>query len=139
MDPKHAQERPDIALAGIVYGDIIYWTTIIASVIAAFGLVMTFVSQAHHIDPSFLLSEIWAGKHVGQIWIDAVGEPPEGHWYLHHITTSNGITMTGIALGVFSVIPALLASAAVLFYERDILYGVLAVIASLITVGAMLV
>ncbi|RMD70055.1 MAG: hypothetical protein D6819_05265 [Gammaproteobacteria bacterium] len=139
MDPKHAQERPDIALAGIVYGDIIYWTTILASVITAFGLIMTFVSQAHHIDPSFLLSEIWSGKSIEQIWIDAVGEPPEGHWYIHHITTSNGITMAGIALGVFSVIPALLASALVLFKEGDILYGVLAVIAAFITIGAMMV
>jgi hypothetical protein len=125
-----------VPLSGIVYGNIIYWVTLVGAVIVIVGSVLSFLTEANYMLPGYLLSAIWEGKTVDQIWA-VVGGPPEGHWYLWEIATGNGLTMFGIALGVFSVIPGLLAAGVVLWREKNYLYGSLAVIAALITIAAM--
>ncbi|NIR59443.1 MAG: DUF1634 domain-containing protein [Gammaproteobacteria bacterium] len=132
------QERPDIPVAGIVYGDIIYWGTIIAAVIALIGSVVTFTTNAQYMDPGYLLSALWEGKDVETVWREAVGAQPEGHWYLRELTTGNGLTMAGIALGVFIVVPGILGAAMVLFRERKPAFGVLALLAAGIAVFALI-
>lgn len=136
MSNSGEREQIKVPVSGVVYGDIIYWGTLAGSVIAIIGSVVTFVTEADYILPGYLLSAIWEGKTVDEIWA-VVGGIPDGHWYLSEIATGNGLTMFGIALGVFSVIPALLAAGVVLLREKRYLYGSLAVIAALITVAAM--
>jgi hypothetical protein len=131
-------DRPLVPFAGVVYGDIIYWGTIAATVIVLIGSIMTFVAPESFIDPAYLLSAIWEGKTVDEIWLGATGATPDGHWYLSHLESGNGITTAGIALGVFSVTPAILGAAFVLFRKKQKLFGSLAVISALITIAAML-
>ncbi|MGD8559854.1 MAG: hypothetical protein PVG89_14635 [Gammaproteobacteria bacterium] len=126
--------RPVAPVAGIVYGDIIYWLTIAATCVVLVGSIVTFTTLNNHINPNDLLSAIWQGKDVEHIWLSFVGEQPDGHWYLEHIHTGNGLTASGIALGVFSVIPGILGAAFVLFREKEYLFGALAVIAAIITI-----
>ncbi|WP_455202235.1 hypothetical protein [Kaarinaea lacus] len=130
-------DKPLAPIAGIVYGDLVYWITIAATFMVLAGSIITFVTTNNYIDPSYMLSAIWEGKTVEEIWQGATGAQPDGHWYLPHLTTGNGMTAGGIALGVFSVIPAIIASAIVLFRQKERLFGVLAVIAAVITTLAI--
>ncbi|MDH5545836.1 MAG: hypothetical protein OEZ43_09600 [Gammaproteobacteria bacterium] len=131
------EQKPEISTAGIVYGDTIYWITIVATIIVIVGSVLSFITKANYIDPGYMLTSIWEGKTVEQIWQGAVGSTPDGHWYMGHIATGDGLTMFGIALGVFSVIPAIFGAGVFLFKEKENLFAVLAVIAAFITIGAM--
>lgn len=131
------EERPAVPVAGIIYGDIVYWGTILATVIVLIGSVVTFVTDFNYIAPSYLLSSIWEGKPVDEIWQGATGAMPEGHWYLSELNTGNGVTTAGLAFGVFTVIPAILAAAVALYRDGQALFGSLAVVAALITIAAM--
>ena len=128
-------DKPVIPLAGVIYGDIIYWLTIVATVVVIFGSIVTFVTTSNYIDPNYLLSAIWEGKSVDEIWTGAIsaGQVPDGHWYLNHLTTGNGMTTGGIALGVFSVLPGIIGAAYILFRERERLFGFLAVLSAIVT------
>jgi len=132
------QDRPEISKAGIVYGDLVYWTTIVASVIVLLGSIITFVTDANYIDPTYLLASIWEGETVAAIWEGAVGSRPDGHWYMAKLATGNGLTAAGIALGVFSIVPAIIGSGIMLLRDRKPLFAVLAFVAALITIGSML-
>lgn len=134
---EQSGDHPAVSVAAVVYGDTVYWGTIMAAALTLVGEVLNFVTSSNHIAPSYLLSSIWQGKDVDNIWGKAVGAAPDGHWYLDYLATGDGLTTAGIALGVFVVIPAILASASVLYRQRQILFGTLAVVAALITVGAM--
>lgn len=131
------EQKPEISTAAIVYGDTIYWITIVASVIVLIGSVLSFITKGNYIDPSYMLTSIWEGKNVEEIWVGAVGATPDGHWYLGQISTGDGLTMFGIALGVFSIIPAIFGAGFYLFKEKENLFASLAIIAAFITIGAM--
>lgn len=131
------EQKPEISTAAVVYGDTIYWITVIGSVIVLIGSVLSFITKGNYIDPGYMLSSIWQGKNVEEIWTGSVGALPNGHWYLGQISTGDGLTMFGIALGVFSVVPAILGAGFYLFKENEKLFGGLAIIAALITIGAM--
>lgn len=130
-------DRPVPPLAGIVYGNTVYWCTIAATLVVLAGSVMSFVTSNNYIDPAYLLSSIWKGHSVEDIWVGAVGAQPNGHWYLSQLTTGNGLTAGGIALGVFSVIPGIFGAAYILFREKQRLFGSLAIIAGIIALAAM--
>ena len=133
-------DRPLVPQAGIIYGDIIYWATIVGTFLVMAGSVVTFTTTNNFIDPAYLLSTIVDGQTVDDIWMNAEGvnAMPTGHWYLDHLTTGNGMTMAGIAIGVFSVTPAIFASAYALYKDGQKLFGSIAVVAGLITIYAML-
>ena len=131
-------DRPVVPFAGVVYGDIIYWGTIAGTIITIIGGMVMFMTKNNFISPSYLISAVWEGKNVDQIWQGAVGSTPNGHWYLSEIFTGNGLTMLGMAMGVFSVTPAIVGAAVILFREKQRLFGSLALIAAAFTVLAML-
>lgn len=125
--------KPVAPLAGIIYSDLVYWITIVATLMVLVGSIIAFVTTNYYIEPSYMLSAVWQGKTVEEIWQGAIGTQPDGHWYLPHLTTGNGMMAGGTALGVFSVIPAIIGAAVVLFKEKEVLFGILAVIAAIIT------
>lgn len=133
-------ERPIIPLSAKVYGKTIYWGTILSAIIALIGQLIVFMTKESSLSPSVLLSRIWEGGTVAEIWAGTdVARPVNEHWYLSYLNTGEGLTMLGIALGVFVIIPALLASCSVLYAkEKEPLFGTLALIAALITVGSLI-
>ena len=134
------EHQPEISTAGIVYGDTIYWVTIAGTLLVLIGSVLSFITKGNYIDPGYMLTAIWQGKDVYEIWEGAagVGATPEGHWYLSNISTGDGLTMFGLALGVFSVVPGIIGAGFYLFKEKEILFGILAMIAAAIIIVAML-
>lgn len=135
---RQTDDAPVVPIAGVVYGDMIYWGTIMAAVLTLVGEVISFVTRNNYMSPSYLLSAIWQGKSVDQIWTDGVGGLPEGHWYLAQLGTGDGLTTAGLALGVFTVIPAIAGSAVMLVRQRQYLFAALALIAGAITTLALL-
>lgn len=133
-----ADDKPIVPKAGIIYGDIIYWGTIAGTLVVLLGSFITFTTTNNYMDPSILLSAIWEGKSVEEIWQAAAGGSPNGHWYLNVPTTGNGLTALGIAMGVFSVTPAIAASAYVLWKDGYKFFAGIAMVAAVITVLAML-
>ena len=131
--------KPKIPRAGIIYGDTVYWITIVSAFIVLAGSVLTFVTTDNYIDPAYLLSAIWEGKTVDEIWQGAVGQTPDGHWYLSEISTGNGLTAFGIAVGVFSVTPAIIGSAYALFKDQEYFFAGVAFLAAVITIMAMVI
>lgn len=132
-------DAPVVPVAGVVYGDMIYWGTIAASILTLIGEVMSFITTQNFMSPTYLLSSIWQGKSVEDIWTNgAAAAMPEGHWYLNQLATGDGLTTAGLALGVFTVIPAIVGSAVMLVRQRQFLYAGLALVAGVITSLALL-
>lgn len=126
-------------LSGRVYGEIVYWGTVIGTIIAIIGTIVCFVSKDTYLPTSELLTGIWQQKSVAEIWQSITGSQPSGHWYLEHLTKGNGLTQFGLSTGVFFVIPAMFVSGFLLLKEKGgTIFGVLALIGGLITLISML-
>lgn len=132
------ETRPKPPLSGLVYGETIYWGTIAGSLIAVIGSIIAFLRQSNVMDPGYVFTAIWEGKSIAQIWEGGLGYLPNGHWYLSSLSKGDALTMFGLALGVFSVIPGMFGSALLLLKEKKYLFGVLAIIGGFITLFSFL-
>ena len=132
------EEESRAPFAGIVYGAIVYWTTIVGSIVVIIGSVLAFITRANFVSPSYWISALWQGKPTAEIWEELAVVPPVGHWYLSHLGTGDGLTSFGISLGVFAITLGMIAAAIILFKERRRFLGLLALIAAVITVISML-
>lgn len=131
------QNKPKAPFAALIYGEIVYWGVLAGSLIVIIGSILAFLGD-NFVSVSYWLSSIWKGESVYQIWKGAAGSLPMGHWYLHHLTTGDGLTCMGISFGVFAVLPALLLSSLALFKEGDRLYGALALISAIVVMIAVI-
>ena len=129
---------PVVPLAGRVYGEIVYWGTLLGCIVAIIGSVITFVTKNNYLDPTYILTAIWQGEKVEHIWTTAVGGLPHSHWYLEHLFTGNGIAEFGMVMGVFTVIPACLGAAVIFFKEKENVFGIMATFAALFTIASMI-
>ena len=129
--------KPKPPLSGIVYGEIVYWGTLLGCVVSIAGSVLMFVTTKNYVDPAHMLTGIWQGTAVAKIWEGATGALPNGHWYLDHLFTGNGLSEFGLAIGVFTIIPACIGAAIFLFKEKASVFGVMAAIAAIITTLSM--
>lgn len=125
-------------LAGLVYGQIVYWGVMIGSLIVICGSIVAFTTRDNFVPVSYWLSSVWKGDSPSKIWQGITGSLPMGHWYFSHLWTGDGLSAIGISLAVFSVVPALFISSAVLFKKGDKLYGSLALICGAIVLTGVL-
>jgi hypothetical protein len=132
------ETRPKPSFSGRIYGEIVYWGTILGSVIAIIGSTIAVMVKSNVVEPSYVFSAMWEGKTTATIWKGAIGTLPKGHWYLPNISTGDGLTMFGLALGVFSVTVGLFASSIPLVKNGDYLFAGLAIIAGIISLVAAL-
>lgn len=133
------EEKPKPPLSGVVYGELIYWIVLAGAVIVVLGSVVAFITQDNFASASYWITSIWQGKSTTEIWQGTdMGALPLNHWYLSRLATGDGLAAFGLSLGVFSVVPALLGAAIVLYKKKIRVYASLAVIAATIVVVAML-
>jgi hypothetical protein len=130
-------EKPKAPLAGLIYGEIVYWGVLAGSLIVIIGSVLAFLGD-NFVSVSYWMTSVWKGETVEQVWQGATGALPNGHWYLSRLTTGDGLTALGISLGVFSVAPALLLAGAALYREKEWLYGSLAIFGGVIVMIGVL-
>lgn len=136
-DVRSGDARARDMRAGIIYGETVYWGTIVAALLALTGSLITFVGDQNLMSPTYLLAALWEGQDVATVWGQTTGGIPDGHWYLNEIATGNGLTMAGIALGVFTVIPAILAAGNVLWRQKQRVSAAMAFVAAAVTTLAM--
>ena len=127
---------PKPPLTSIVFGLVIYWVTIIGSIIAVIGSVVAFVSKANYVAPTHWFASLWQGSSTTEIWGPTPSVAPVGHWYMSQLATGDGLSAFGISVGVSSVTIALLVAAVMLYKSKSILYGTLSLAAALIIIVA---
>ena len=127
-------ETGKVPVVCVIYGEIVYWVTVVACIICMIGPVIAMADVENNIlNPHFLHAAIFGGKDPQTIWEEVGGGFPGGHFYLTNITKGDGFTQLGLALGCSSALWALLASAFIYFKEKSYLFVYLSLF-----VGAMI-
>ena len=134
----HEETVPKPPVTSLVFGLVIYWVTIIGSIIAVIGAIVAFVSKANYVPPSHWFTSLWQGNSTVEIWEETASSAPVGHWYMSQLATGDGLSALGISIGVSSVTVALLVSAIMLFKSKSVVYGMLSLAAALIIIVATL-
>ena len=129
---------PKPPVTSIVFGLVIYWVTIVGSIIVVIGSIIAFITKANYVPPSHWFTSLWQGNSTGEIWERTASSTPVGHWYMSQLATGDGLAALGISIGVSAVTITLLISAIMLFRLKSMLYGTLALVAAIIIVIATL-
>jgi len=138
------ESRPKykIPVEQAVYGDTVYWVTILAAIICMIGPLVSMVFVDDNVlNPHYLFAAIFAGKDSETIWKEVGNGFPGGHFWWYHFGTGDGFTQFGLVLGCSVALWALLAAALVYLRKRVLLYALLALwvaaMVALSTVGLM--
>lgn len=68
----NTEERPKMPREQIIYGEIVYWITILAALICMIGPVIAMSNVDHNVlNPHFLFAKIFEGKSTDTIWGEA--------------------------------------------------------------------
>jgi len=122
-----ADVRPKMPRAQIVYGEIVYWVTILACLICTIGPLISIASPENNVlNPHYLFASIFQGNNARTVWQEVGGGFPGGHFYLSNLTKGDGFTQLGLALGCSVAVWGLLAAAVSYFRERIYIYVILA-------------
>ena len=127
-----------IPISGVIFGQTIYWLTVLSSFLVLLGTIVSFLEKDSLIPTRQLLQSIIKGKNVEEIW-HGVGfsHPPDMMFFLVNPSIGESITVIGIAIGVSSVVPATFLSAYFLKKSRNPVFAFLAVLAGLLTCVAI--
>jgi hypothetical protein len=127
-----------IPISGVIYGQTIYWLTLLSSCLVLLGTIISFLEKDSPIPANQLLQSIIDGKSVDQIWHGiGLSDAPDMFFFLANPSFGESITMIGIGIGVSSVIPATFFSAYFLKKSRNPVFAVLAIMAGLLTCFAV--
>jgi hypothetical protein len=133
-----ADERPQMSLAQIIYGEIVYWITILAAIICMIGPVIAMSSTNNNImNPHYLFSSIFEGKDTEAIWQEVAGGFPGGHFYLKNFTFGDGFTQFGLALGCSVALWGLIGAAIAYIADKTYFYVLLSLWVSLLIFFSM--
>ena len=116
-------EMNKVPTTNIIYGEIIYWITVVACIICMIGPVIAMASIGNNIlNPHYLFAAIFEGKDAHTVWEKVGGGFPGGHFYLKNLTKGDGFTQFGLALGCSCAFWGLLASAISFLREKVYLF-----------------
>lgn len=127
------QKDFSVPTSQIVYGEIIYWVTIVACIICMVGPLIAMINVDNNVlNPHYLFAAIFEGKSPSEIWTIGGVEFPGGHFYFNNFTKGDGFTQFGLALGCSVGLYGLLASAFCFLKEKRPLFTVLSLWVSLL-------
>lgn len=137
-DEMSTVEAPKMPRANTVYGNIVYWVTIVSCIICMIGPVISVAYPDNNtLNPYKLFNAIFEGKDAQTVWQEVGGGFPGGHFYLKNFTQSDGFTQFGLALGCSVALWALIATAVAYFADRNYLYVSLAIWVSIMVALSM--
>lgn len=111
MERTETLRMPVMPISQIVYGEIVYWVTIVAAMICIIGPALAIIIGNNVMDPSFTYGAIFAGKSASDVWaLSQTGGFPGGHFYVSNLLTGDGFTQFGLALGCGVALPGLLGA-----------------------------
>ena len=135
----NTEERPIMPKAQIVYGEIVYWVTILTAIICMIGPLISMIDIDNNmLNPHYLFAAIFEGKDAATIWNEVGGGFPGGHFYLSKFTHGDGFTQFGLALGCSVALWGLLAAAVAYIREKFYLYFFLALWVSFLVCVSMI-
>ncbi len=129
---KILRDKDGTLRPSLVYGETVYWMTIVGATLVIIGSVLAFAHHTNVLDPAVLFASIWEGHTVAEIWSSAGGAEPSGHWYLAALPSGDALTMTGMVGAIFSLVPAILAVGWLMFKRRERFFGAVAVLAAIL-------
>jgi len=133
------EARPKMPRAQIVYGEMVYWITIIACIICMIGPLISIASPDNNVlNPHYLFASIFQGHSAETVWQEVGGGFPGGHFYLSNLTKGDGFTQFGLALGCSVALWALITAAIAYFTQRIYIYTVLSLWVAMLVSLAML-
>jgi NADH:ubiquinone oxidoreductase subunit 6 (subunit J) len=136
MNPE---ERPKMSLSQLVYGEIVYWITILAAIVCMIGPVISMKNVENNVmNPHYLFASIFEGKNAATVWQEVGGGFPGGHFYLDNFSKGDGFTQFGLALGCSVALWALIAAAFCYLKEKNPLYVVLCLWVGVMVAFAMI-
>lgn len=117
---------PAMPISQIVYGELVYWITILSAIIVTVAPILAMLFTKNNImNPNYTFGAIFAGKKIADVWaLSKTGGFPGGHFYLQHLTTGDGLTQLGLVLGCCVALPGLIG--AMFCYAREKSYGFVA-------------
>ena len=122
----NTEERPTMPRAQIIYGEIVYWITILSAIICMIGPLISMIDIDNNVlNPHYLFASIFEGQDAATIWKEVGGGFPGGHFYLSKFTYGDGFTQFGLALGCSVALWGLIAGAISYFTEKIYLYVIL--------------
>lgn len=123
----------------LIYGEPVYWATIIGSFVVVIGGLIAFLTTNNFVDTGYWISAVWDGLPKEEIWLGAGQAEPSGHWYLSYLTTGDGLQVAGLAIALLSINVGLVAAAITLFKKKETVFGVFATVSAIIITLAMFV
>ena len=97
MENKDSLEQP---LPNRLYGTIIYWISITAAVICIIAPVIALAfPERNAVSPQYLFSTIWQGAKPAEVWETTGDGFPGGHFWIHSLSSGDGLIQLGIVLG----------------------------------------
>ena len=113
-------DRVKIPVSQLVFGEFIYWLSVVAAIVCSIGPVIALLFVDSNImNPHFLFASIFEGNTVDIVWGEVGGGFPGGHFWIDRILTGDGFTQFGLVIGCASALPALLATALVFTFRRE--------------------
>ena len=127
-----------VPLSQLVYGEIVYWITIVSCIICTVGPLLAMYNVDNNVaNPHYLFANIFSGMSSDDVWAAAGSAFPGGHFYLTNFTKGDGFTQFGLALGCSVGLWGLIVAAFLYLKEKKPLFTVLALwVALLIFVSA---
>jgi len=131
--------RRKAKIENLIYGEPVYWLTVIGSFVVVIGGLIAFLTTNNFIEPGYWISSVWDGLPKEQIWLGSGNPEPNGHWYLSHLTTGDGLQVAGLAIALLSLNIGLFAAAITLFRKKEGIFGVFALVSAVIVMAAIFV
>ena len=108
----------------IVFGDIVYWLTVVAAIICMIGPLMSFISMDGNVlNPQYLFANIWSGMEPDGILKTAGEIKASGHYWINNLSAGDGFTQLGLVIGCSSAFLALLGSSIAYLRQKPRAYG----------------
>lgn len=134
------EEKPKPPTVGIVYGEAVYWITLIGMIIGIVGVGM-YLSGSGLMNPEFM-DGLLKGEDPHTLWekYSKIGELPEGHWYINYIAYGDSIAMLGIVICSIAGVIGMWLTTITIFIRREVplKFGVFSlIIAVIMTLAAL--
>jgi len=131
--------RKKAKIENLIYGEPVYWATVIGSFIVVIGGLIAFLTTNNFIDTGYWISAVWDGATKEEIWMGAGQVEPSGHWYLSYLTTGDGLQVAGLAVALLSINVGLVAAAITLLRKKETVFAIFAMVSAAIVTLAMFI
>lgn len=107
------------SFAAMVYGEIVYWLSIVACFVCTIAPILTVAfPENNFLNPYFLFARIWEKTPPDKIWMSA-GESHFDAWFwTRNLSQGDGLIMFGLVLGCSCACIGLIGASLAFFFRK---------------------